>query len=71
MRDSDWRDDHIVSATHLCQFFQSLAAIINDEFFATLPNCAFELDLTARGWIHLIIGVLFLLDAVLGVWRWQ
>ena len=45
----------------LFQFFQGLAAIINDEFFVTLPNYAFELDLTAWGWIHLILGVVLLL----------
>jgi hypothetical protein len=42
----------------LFQFFQGLAAIINDEFFVSLPNYAFELDLTAWGWIHLILGVI-------------
>jgi predicted membrane metal-binding protein len=40
------------------QFIQGLAALINDEFFVVLPNYAFELDVTAWGWIHLIVGVL-------------
>jgi hypothetical protein len=38
------------------QFFQGLAAIIEDQFFIVLPNYAFEIDVTAWGWIHLILG---------------
>lgn len=40
------------------QAFQGLAAIINDEFFVTVNDYAFDIDLTAWGWIHLIAGVL-------------
>lgn len=43
------------------QFFEGLAAIINDEFFVTLPNYAFELDTTVWGWIHLLLGVVLVL----------
>ena len=35
-----------------------LAAIINDDFFVKTPNYAFELDVTAWGWIHLLLGLL-------------
>ena len=35
-----------------------LAAIINDEFFVATPNYAFEIDITAWGWIHLGLGLL-------------
>lgn len=38
------------------QAVQGLAAIIDDEFFVTLPNYAFEIDTTGWGWIHLILG---------------
>lgn len=40
------------------QFFQGLAAIIDDEFFVVLPNYAYDVDVTAWGWIHLILGVI-------------
>jgi hypothetical protein len=40
------------------QALEGLAAIINDEFFVVTRNYAFDLDVTAWGWIHLIIGVL-------------
>jgi hypothetical protein len=43
------------------QAIQGLAAIINDEFFVTVRNYAFEVDVTAWGWIHLIIGVILVL----------
>ena len=40
------------------QAIEGLAAIINDEFFVTTPNYAFEVDVTAWGWIHLLLGLL-------------
>lgn len=46
----------------LFQFFQGLAAIINDEFYVVVANYAFALDTTAWGWIHLIVGVLVVIS---------
>ena len=40
------------------QAIAGLAAIIDDEFFVTTPNYAFEVDVTAWGWIHLLLGLL-------------
>ena len=40
------------------QAFEGLAAIIDDDFFVVLPNYTFDLDTTAWGWVHLIIGVI-------------
>jgi hypothetical protein len=37
--------------------FAGLAAIFENEFFVTGPNYAYEIDVTAWGWIHLILGV--------------
>jgi hypothetical protein len=34
-----------------------LAAILENEFFVVGPNYAYELDVTAWGWLHLIFGV--------------
>ncbi|CAL9336566.1 DUF7144 family membrane protein [Streptomyces sp. enrichment culture] len=34
-----------------------IAAIANDEVFVTTRNYVFEFDLTAWGWIHLMIGL--------------
>jgi hypothetical protein len=36
---------------------QGLAAIIDDEFFVVTENYVFDLDVTAWGWIHLILGI--------------
>jgi hypothetical protein len=44
------------------QFFQGLAAIINDQFFVVVPNYAYSVDVTAWGWIHLLIGVILILS---------
>ncbi|RIQ13752.1 DUF7144 family membrane protein [Jiangella rhizosphaerae] len=40
------------------QALEGLAAIIDDEFFVVLPNYTFDLDTTAWGWVHLIVGIL-------------
>jgi hypothetical protein len=45
-------------------FFQGIAgltALFNDEFFVITQNYTFDLDVTAWGWIHLILGVLIVL----------
>ncbi|HEX5940047.1 MAG TPA: hypothetical protein VFZ12_06770 [Dehalococcoidia bacterium] len=41
-------------------FFQAItgfAAILEDEFFVLTRNYVFDLDVSAWGWIHLVIGV--------------
>lgn len=39
------------------QAFEALAAIVNDKYLVVLPNYIYSFDLTAWGWIHLIIGL--------------
>ena len=40
------------------QVIAGLAAIINDDFFVVARNYAFDLDVSAWGWVHLVMGVL-------------
>jgi hypothetical protein len=42
------------------QLIAGLTAVINDEFFVATRNYAFDLDVSAWGWIHLAFGVLLL-----------
>ena len=42
------------------QVLAGLAAIFNDDFFVVGQNYAFDLDTTAWGWIHLLLGILLL-----------
>jgi len=42
------------------QALEGLVAIFNDEFFVVARNYTFDLDVTAWGWIHLIIGIVVL-----------
>jgi hypothetical protein len=42
------------------QILEGLVAIFNDEFFVVARNYTFDLDVTAWGWIHLIIGLVVL-----------
>jgi hypothetical protein len=44
----------------LAGVFQTLAglvAIIDDEFYVVAQNYTFDLDVTAWGWIHLLVGL--------------
>ncbi len=43
------------------QFFIGLAGVINDEVFAKVSGYIFRFDATVWGWIHMILGVLFIL----------
>ena len=36
---------------------QAIAAIVNDKYLVVLPNYIYSFDLTAWGWIHLLIGL--------------
>ncbi len=41
--------------------FQAIAgivAIVNDDFYVVTQNYTFDMDTSAWGWIHLILGVL-------------
>lgn len=46
------------------QALEGLAAILNDQFFVVAPNYTYAVDVTAWGWIHLILGVLILLGGI-------
>jgi hypothetical protein len=46
------------------QILQGLAAIIEDEFFVVIDDYAFDLDVTAWGWIHLLLGIVVLLSGI-------
>jgi hypothetical protein len=39
------------------QGLAGLAAIFEDQFFVLTANYAFDLDVTAWGWIHLLVGI--------------
>jgi hypothetical protein len=43
------------------QAIAGLVAIFDDEFYVIGRNYTFDLDVTAWGWIHLLIGILLLL----------
>ncbi|TCN35106.1 hypothetical protein EV644_117127 [Kribbella orskensis] len=43
------------------QAFDGLVALFNDEFFVATRNYFFRFDITAWGWIHLLMGVLVIL----------
>jgi len=40
------------------QAIQGLVALVNDTFYLTGQEYVFSLDLTAWGWVHLLLGAL-------------
>jgi hypothetical protein len=42
------------------QVIAGLVALFNDEFYVVARNYTFDLDVSAWGWVHLIIGLLVL-----------
>jgi|SRR6266699_3478212 len=48
----------------LWSFFVGLTAIIKNQFFVTLPNYTFEIDISSWGWIHLAVGGLVFVAGV-------
>jgi hypothetical protein len=46
------------------QILAGLVAILNDEFYVVARNYTFDLDVTAWGWIHLVIGAAMLATGV-------
>ena len=50
----------IMTLVGVFQIIAGLVALFNDEFYVVARNYTFDLDVSAWGWIHLIIGILFL-----------
>jgi hypothetical protein len=44
--------------TGIFQMIAGLVAIFDDEFYLVTANYTFDLDASAWGWVHLIIGIL-------------
>ncbi|TIC89138.1 hypothetical protein E8D34_01145 [Nocardioides sp. GY 10113] len=42
----------------ILQVLEGISAIAKDEIFAVTENYVFAFDLTAWGWIHLVVGLL-------------
>jgi hypothetical protein len=48
----------VLTMVGLFQVIAGLVAIFDDEFFVVARNYTFDLDTTAWGWIHLLLGIL-------------
>jgi len=46
------------------QAMQGIVALVNDTFYVAGAKWVFELDVSAWGWIHLLIGILVALAGV-------
>ncbi|MFD5513567.1 hypothetical protein [Streptomyces sp. NPDC059761] len=50
---------------------EGIAALANDEVYTHIGNYTFKFDLTAWGWIHLIVGILVLLAGAAILKGWE
>jgi hypothetical protein len=50
--------------TGIFQMFEGVAALADDEVFIPLDGYVYELDVTAWGWIHLLLGALATLTGI-------
>jgi hypothetical protein len=48
----------VLTMVGLFQVIAGLVAIFDDEFFVVARNYTFDLDTSAWGWIHLLLGIL-------------
>jgi hypothetical protein len=63
---SDWAAGGVAFAITMAglvgvfQIVQGLVAVFNDDYYVVTRNYTFDLDVSAWGWIHIIIGALML-----------
>ncbi|MFE6844089.1 hypothetical protein [Streptomyces sp. NPDC057686] len=48
----------VMIITGIFSIIEGIVAIANDEVYQHIGNYTFKFDLTAWGWIHLIVGIL-------------
>ena len=51
----------ILMTVGILQIFQGISALAKDDVFIVGPEYVYQFDLTAWGWIHLILGVVVVL----------
>jgi hypothetical protein len=63
---SDWAAGGVAFAITMAglvgtfQIVQGLVAVLNDDYYVVTRNYTFDLDVSAWGWIHIVIGALML-----------
>ena len=63
---SDWAAGGVAFAITMAglvgtfQIVQGLVAVFNDDYYVVTRNYTFDLDVSAWGWIHIVIGALML-----------
>lgn len=43
--------------------FEGISAVLNDDLFVVGPEYVYEFDITAWGWIHIVLGALLVVAA--------
>ncbi|MFF7715039.1 hypothetical protein [Streptomyces sp. NPDC007988] len=48
----------LMMVTGVISIFEGIAGIVEDEVYARVGNYVFSWDLTAWGWVHVVLGIL-------------
>lgn len=59
-----WFAGTMLIVAGVLQAMQGIVALVNDTFYVAGAKWVFELDVSAWGWIHLLIGILVALAGV-------
>lgn len=54
----------LLTTVGVFQVLEGISAIAKDTVFVSAPNYVFNIDLTAWGWVHLLVGALAVLIGV-------
>jgi hypothetical protein len=54
----------LLTTVGVFQVLEGISAIAKDDVFVKAPNYVFDIDLTAWGWVHLLLGALAVLIGV-------
>lgn len=60
----------VLIVTGICQALAGIAALFRDQVYVATPNYIYSFDITAWGWVHIIIGAALALTG-LGVIQGQ
>jgi hypothetical protein len=54
----------LLATVGVFQALEGISAIAKDDVFVNTPNYVFNIDLTAWGWVHLLLGVVAVIVGV-------
>ena len=57
----------LLAVIGVLSILQGISAVAADDLFVSGPEYVYEIDLTAWGWVHIVLGILLVVSAI-GLW---